>query len=183
LACGAKMRLMQMEQRGNPTSEVAFERHTFKCSACPQISQRLVFSRPRSSNTDLRVAPPPSNPASADLQMRRLANANALAKVAENLRSRRRRISIEARAAAPEGYEKPQNQNAPVQERNDRPPEPRKTWSWADAVEKVTASLKTAASAQAAFLLLEAGHAQRRPVNEMLPAAQFPAERRSRGTS
>jgi hypothetical protein len=26
-------------------SEVAFERHTFKCSASPQISQRLVFSR------------------------------------------------------------------------------------------------------------------------------------------
>jgi hypothetical protein len=143
LACGAKMRLMQMEQRGNPTSEVAFERHTFKCSACPQISQRLVFSRPRSPKTDFRVAPRPSHPPSANLQMRRLANANALAKATENLRSRRRRIGTEARGAAPtasiwpEGFEEPQSLDTPVQERKDRSPEPRKTSSWANAVEKV----------------------------------------------
>jgi hypothetical protein len=31
LACGAEMGLMQVEQRGDPTLEVAFERHTFKC--------------------------------------------------------------------------------------------------------------------------------------------------------
>jgi hypothetical protein len=47
LACGAEMRLMQVDQRGDPASEVAFERRTFKCSACPQVSQRLVFSRPQ----------------------------------------------------------------------------------------------------------------------------------------
>jgi hypothetical protein len=143
LACGAKMRLMQMEQRGNLTSEVAFERHTFKCSACPQISQRLVFSRSRSPNTDLRVAPPPSHLPSANLQVRWVARANALAKVAENLRNRRRRIGTEARGARPtasiwpEGFEKPQSLNTPVQERKDRSPESRRTSSWADAVERV----------------------------------------------
>jgi hypothetical protein len=142
LACGAKMRLMQLEQRGNPTSEVAFERHTFKCSACLQISQRLVFSRSRSPNTDLRVAPPPSHPPSADLQMRRLASANALAKLAENLRRRRRRSGTEARGAAPtasiwpEGFASP-SLDTPVQERKDRSPEPPITSRWADAVEKV----------------------------------------------
>jgi hypothetical protein len=143
LACGAKMRLMQMEPRADPTSEVAFERHTFKCSACPQLSQRMVFSRPRSPITDLSVAAPPRYPPSADLQMRRLANANALAKLAENLRIRRRRSGTEPRGAAPtasiwsEGFEKPQSVDTPVQERKDRSPEPRRTSRWADAVERV----------------------------------------------
>jgi hypothetical protein len=143
LACGASMRLMQVEQRGDPTLEVAFERHTFKCSACSQISQRLVFSRPRSPVIDVGVEPPPRHPPSANLQIRRLAGANALAKVAENLRLRRRRIGAEARAAAPtdsiwpEGFEKPQSQNAPVQERQDRAPKARRTPTWAELVEKV----------------------------------------------
>jgi hypothetical protein len=43
LACGAEMGLMQVEQRGDPTLEVAFERHTFKCLACPQISQTALI--------------------------------------------------------------------------------------------------------------------------------------------
>src|SRR5262245_36203302 len=137
LACGAEMRLMQVEQRGDPALEVAFERHTFKCSACPQISQRLVFSRPRSPLTDLSVTPPSKFPQSTDLQVARLAGPTALAKVAENLRNRRRRISIQARAVAPEGFEKHERQDAPVQERRDRSPEGRRTSTWAEAVEKV----------------------------------------------
>jgi len=136
LVCGAVMRLMRVEQRGDPTLEVAFERHTFKCSACPQISQRLVFSRPRSPLTDLSVTPPSKFPQSTDLQVARLAGATALAKVAENLRNRRRRVSIQARAVAPEGFEKHERQDAPVQERRGRS-EGRRTSTWAEAVEKV----------------------------------------------
>src|SRR5262245_27843541 len=118
-ACGAEMRLRQVEQRGDPTSEVAFERHTFKCLACPQISQRLVFSSPRSPISDLEIAPPPRYSPSANLHA-----ANALAKVAENLRSRRRQIPTEARAAAPigsiwsEGFEKASKPRKGVQERD-----------------------------------------------------------------
>jgi hypothetical protein len=143
LACSASMRLMQVERRGDPTLEVAFERHTFKCSACTQISQRLVFSRPRSPIIDVGVAPPPRYPPSVNLQTRRLAGAAALAKVAENLRLRRKRVGTEARAAAPtasiwpEGFEKPQSQNAPVQEGQDRSPKSRRTPTWAEVVEKV----------------------------------------------
>jgi hypothetical protein len=143
LACGAEMLLMQMEQRSDPSSEVAFERHTFKCSACPQISRRLVFSRPRLPITDLGLAPPPRFAPSATLQMKRFADANALAKVAENLRSRRRQIATEARAAAPmasimsEGFEKHRSQDTPVQERQDRSPRPKRTSTWAEVVEKV----------------------------------------------
>jgi hypothetical protein len=142
LACGASMRLMQVEPRGDSKSEVAFERHTFKCSACLQLSQRMVFSRPRSPITDLRVPPPPRYPPSANLQMSRIAAANALAKVAEKLRSRRRQIATEARAAVPigsiwsEGFEKHQSQDTVVQERH-RSPEARRTSTWAEVVEKV----------------------------------------------
>src|SRR5262245_13726453 len=138
LACGAEMRLMQVGQRGDPASAVAFERHTFKCSACPQISQRLVFSRPRSPISDLKVARPPK---SADLQMGRISGANALAKMAENLRSKRRRIAIEARGAAPivsrsEGFEKHQSRDTPVQERQDQSPKARRTSTWEEVVQK-----------------------------------------------
>ena len=136
LACGAEMRLMQVEQRGDPALEVVFERHTFKCSACPQISQRLVFSRPRSPLTDLSFAPPSKFPQSTDLQVARLAGPTPLAKVAENLRNKRRRISIQARAVAPEGF-KHERQDAPVQERRDRSPENGRISTWAEAVEKV----------------------------------------------
>jgi hypothetical protein len=143
LACGASMSLMQVEPRGDPTSEVAFERQTFKCSACSQISQRLAFSRPRSPISDLEIAPPSRYSPSANMQIRRLAGANALAKVAENLRLGRRRIGTEARAAAPiastwsEGFEERQTQNTPVQERKERALEARRTSTWAEVVEKV----------------------------------------------
>jgi hypothetical protein len=140
LACGAEMRLMQAEPRSDPTSEVTFERHTFKCSACPQISRRLVFSRPRSLIPDLGLAPPPRYPPSATLQMKRFADANALAKMAENLRSRRRRIATEVTAFIwPEGFEKPQSRDTPVQERQDQSPKARRMPTWAEVVEKVRA--------------------------------------------
>jgi hypothetical protein len=144
LACGAEMRLTQVEPRGDPTSEVAFERHTFKCSACPRVSQRLAFSRPRSPIRDVGVAPPRYLPP-INLQMRRVARANALAKVAENLRSRRRRFATGARAATPtasiwsEGFEKRESQETPVQERQDRSAMPAKTSTWAEVVKKVRA--------------------------------------------
>jgi hypothetical protein len=143
VTCGAEMRLMQVEQRGDPNSEVAFERHTFKCSACLQLSQRMVFSRSRLLSTGVGVAPPPKHSASANLQMRRLAGAHALAKVVEKLRIRRRRIDTEARATAPtasiwpESFEKPQSLNTPVQEQQDQSAKARTTPTWAEVVEKV----------------------------------------------
>jgi hypothetical protein len=45
LACGAKMLLMDVVQ-DYTTKVPAFERQIFKCSACPQIARRLVFSLP-----------------------------------------------------------------------------------------------------------------------------------------
>jgi hypothetical protein len=120
LACGAEMRLMQVDQRGDPASEVAFERHTFKCSACPQVSRRLVFSRPRLPLDDLPSATRSSDPPPAKFQMRRAASESALAKVAEKLRSRQMAIRSRTSGAMAsiwqEGLEKLQHQAAPLQE-------------------------------------------------------------------
>jgi hypothetical protein len=111
---------MQVDQRGHPASEVAFERHTFKYSACPQVSQRLVFSRPRVPLDDLPSATRSSDSPPAKLQMRRAAAESALAKVAEKLVSRRMatrgRASVAMASVWQEGLEKLQNQAAPAQE-------------------------------------------------------------------
>jgi hypothetical protein len=159
LACGAEMRLMQVDQRGDPASEVAFERHTFKCSACVQISQRLVFSRPRLPLNDLPTAARSTDPPHVKFQMRRAAAESALAKVAEKLVSRRMatrgRASVAMASMWQEGLEKLQNQAAPVQEwakapeaqqvqelrstraALDRSPIPAGNSTWAKVVEKV----------------------------------------------
>jgi hypothetical protein len=158
LACGAEMRLMQVDQRGDPASEVAFERHTFKCSACPQVSQRLVFSRTRLPRNDLRSATRSNDRPPAKLQMKRAAAESALAKVAEKLRNRqmatRGRASVAIASIWQDELEKLQNQ-AGVQERakaaEGRPAQalrseraalhqramPAGTSSWAEVVEKV----------------------------------------------
>jgi hypothetical protein len=47
------MGLMQVDPRGDPTVPLAFEHRTYKCSVCPQISQRLEFCRPKLPVSDL----------------------------------------------------------------------------------------------------------------------------------
>jgi hypothetical protein len=160
LACGAEMRLMQVDLRGASTSEMAFERHTFKCSACPQISHRPTFSRPRLPVSDLLVAARPRDPPADKLQLKRAAAESALAKVVEKLRSRQ--VVTQARASAAmasiwqEVFEKLQGQAAPVQDWAKKAPEarpvqvlrsvkaaqdrsamPAMTSTWAEVVEKV----------------------------------------------
>jgi hypothetical protein len=44
LACGAEMQLREVVLADIPTMP-GFERHTFRCSACPQVARRLVISR------------------------------------------------------------------------------------------------------------------------------------------
>jgi hypothetical protein len=156
-ACGAEMHLMQMDRRGDLGSLVAFERHTFKCSVCPQLSQRLVFSRP--SLPDLPVAARTKYPLAAKPQTRGAVAENTLAKVAEKLRSRRMvtqaRASAEMAPISQETFDKLQGQATPVQELA-RAPEtrpvqrmrstraalnpsgtPARASTWAEVVEKV----------------------------------------------
>ena len=44
LACGAEMHLRDVVLADIPTMP-GFERHTFRCSACPQVARRLVICR------------------------------------------------------------------------------------------------------------------------------------------
>src|SRR4051812_12858822 len=44
LACGAEMQLREVVLTDIPTMP-GFERHTFRCSACPQVARRLVICR------------------------------------------------------------------------------------------------------------------------------------------
>src|SRR4030081_3269907 len=44
LSCGAKMQLREVVLADIPTMP-GFERHTFRCSACPQVARRLVICR------------------------------------------------------------------------------------------------------------------------------------------
>jgi hypothetical protein len=114
-ACGAEMGLMQVDPRGDPTVALAFEHRTYKCSVCPQISQRLVFCRPKLPNSDLPVVTSPPQPkavrlqervpnwtkAVEELRNRRIAQTAAAkslvwAKVAEKVRNRQRALNERA---------------------------------------------------------------------------------------
>ena len=67
LACGAEMHLRDVVLADIPTMR-GFERHTFRCSACPQVARRLVICRAKMPVVDPVIplaAPkaPASNPA------------------------------------------------------------------------------------------------------------------------
>jgi hypothetical protein len=87
---------MQVDPRGDPTAALAFERHTFKCSACPQIAQRLVFSRAEMPVNDLPVVTAHSEPPVIKLQERVPSWASAV----NDLRNKRSQQVAAARAVA-----------------------------------------------------------------------------------
>jgi hypothetical protein len=93
LGCGAKMLLMEVV-RDNTTKVSAFERHIFKCSACPQIARRFVFSRFKTPVTHLPVIATPTY----NLWNGCGAAPSSWGKAVEALRSRQ--IDLEERAAA-----------------------------------------------------------------------------------
>ena len=80
-ACNAEMHLMQMDLRGDLRSPIAFERHTFKCSVCPQLSERLVFSRP--SLSDLPIAARTRYPLDLETDQRCRSIASAITREAQ----------------------------------------------------------------------------------------------------
>jgi hypothetical protein len=56
-ACGAEMHLVQVVLGDTTRQAPAIERQVFKCSACPQMARRLLFSVPLVS-TNSSVATP-----------------------------------------------------------------------------------------------------------------------------
>jgi hypothetical protein len=56
MACGDNMRLVRVElDRALPVT--GYERHTYKCAACQDTEQRLVFNRPAKAEP-FQEAPP-----------------------------------------------------------------------------------------------------------------------------
>jgi hypothetical protein len=86
VACGAGMRLMQVET--DTATVCGIERHTFRCSACPQSAQRLMFNRARMSSINVpdAAAARPEPPA-IKLQAVHVAPPNGWAKAIEKLSS------------------------------------------------------------------------------------------------
>ena len=116
LACGAEMQLRAVVLADIPTMP-GFERHTFRCSACPQVARRLVICRAKMPVVDLLVpSTAPEAPAS-NLQTGLLA----------------------ARSAAPNAVEKLHSTQAALDEEE--------AANWRPTVERLTKALKERAVA------------------------------------
>ena len=72
LACGAEMRLMQVDLVTG-----SIDRHTFKCSDCSQIARRLMFSRAKMPANDLPILIVGSKTSGSELQVERAAAGSA----------------------------------------------------------------------------------------------------------
>lgn len=110
-ACGADMGLAQVDLRGDPRSLVAFEVHTFKCSACPQLARRLVFSQIVTGLRNVSARQMLSEPPPCVKHDERVAPHSTWLNAVKNLRSSQ--MALKERAAAV------------------------KTSAWANAVEKL----------------------------------------------
>jgi hypothetical protein len=113
-ACGAEMGLMQVDPRGDPTVAPAFEHRTYKCSVCPQISQRLEFCRPKLPVSDLPVVTSLLQSQTARLQ-ERVPNRT---KAVDELRNRRTAQTAAAKSLAwAKVVEKVRNRQTALKER------------------------------------------------------------------
>jgi hypothetical protein len=120
-ACRSEMRLTDVEV---DTSTVrALERHSFRCSACPQTAQRLMLHRLRKPIIHLPVVITPSEPPTTKLQMGRRADPSAWANAIDKVNARH--AALKEQAA--------------------------KTPEWGSVVEKLSVALKEQADAMRAF--------------------------------
>jgi hypothetical protein len=90
VACGAAMRLMQVETES--ATACGIERHTFRCSSCPQSAQRLMFNRARMSGINVPDAAARPQPNAITLQAAPVAPRNGWTKAIELLSSRQRAL-------------------------------------------------------------------------------------------
>ena len=123
VACGAEMRLMDVQT--DTTTVCGIERHTFRCSTCPQTAQRLMFNRPRMPIIHLPVV---TRPKAIDLQMGRPATGSGWVNAVEKLNSKQ--ADLKQRTAMTV-----------------------RTPDWGSAVEKVSIALKQQAVAAKAEAL------------------------------
>ena len=88
LACGAEMQLREVVLADIPTMP-GFERHTFRCSACPQVARRLVICRAKMPVVDPLVPSAVSEAPTTNLQTGQQA-AGVLPNAVEKLQAHRR---------------------------------------------------------------------------------------------
>ena len=62
MACGAEMALMNVVQ-DDTMAVPGFEHHTFMCSGCGDVEQRLVFAKPGEPGPSHAAPPMPAKPA------------------------------------------------------------------------------------------------------------------------
>jgi hypothetical protein len=96
LACGADMGLVQVDLPVDHTAAVAFERRTYKCPVCAEISHRLEFCRPKVHVTDVPVVTSPPQRRAPKLQER----VPGWTKAVDELRKRRTAQAAAAKALA-----------------------------------------------------------------------------------
>ena len=86
VACGAAMRLMQVQT--DTATVCGIERHIFRCSACPQSAQRLMFNRARMSGINVPAAATPTEAPAIKLQAAQAAGLSGWTRAIEKLGSR-----------------------------------------------------------------------------------------------
>src|SRR5207342_1152321 len=149
LACGAEMRLMDVQT--DTTTVCGIERHTFRCSTCPQTAQRLMFNRLRMPIIHLPVV---TQPKAIDLQMGRPAAGSGWVNAVEKLNSKQ--ADLKQRTAMTV-----------------------RTPDWGSVVEKLSTALKQQAGAARAAALARAVEKRRsqQMVLEERPAPLTTADR------
>jgi len=169
VACGAGMRLMQVQT--DTATVCGIERHIFRCSACPQSAQRLMFNRARMSGINLPVAATPTEAPAIKLQAARAAGPSGWTTAIEKLGSRQ--AALKERKAAERTSDRLSVVKTPL---NGRPIALRDTpaaanslanSSWTNAIEKL-GSRQTA---------LEERRAAER-TSDRLPAVKTPLKSR-----
>jgi hypothetical protein len=117
-----------MEVSQAETSVPGFERHTLKCSACPQIARRLVLGHPRPPVASVPTVVTHPEPPAGKLQPERVAAPRIWPKVSEKLRSRARSPEQRSQAARTsawaEAVEKVHRRQAALKERRPEPAGP-----------------------------------------------------------
>ena len=96
VACGAAMRLMQVQT--DTATVCGIERHIFRCSACPQSAQRLMFNRARMSGINVPAAATPTEAPAIKLQAAQAAGPSGWMRAIEKLGSRQ--TALKERKAA-----------------------------------------------------------------------------------
>lgn len=113
VACGAAMRLMQVQT--DTATVCGIERHIFRCSACPQSAQRLMFNRARMSGINVPAAATPTEAPAIKLQTARAAGPSVWTTAIEKLGSRQ--TALKERKAAERTSGRPSAVKTPIKSR------------------------------------------------------------------